>query len=107
MTKVAEARGPLKHWEWFVYTPIVLSIVTASAVFFAQGVLWLKTAKWYWIKLPHIGIHFPLDATGDKTMDKILTWLAHDTPLFVWLVLIVPLTWRILTAVTESVLPSR
>jgi hypothetical protein len=106
MNKVGET-GPLTRWEWFVYTPIVLSMVAGSAILFAQSVLWLKTSKWYWIKLHEVGIHSPLDATGDKALDKILAWLLHDTPLFVWLVLIIPLMWRILTAVTESVLPNR
>jgi hypothetical protein len=39
--------------------------------------------------------------------NKTLAWLSNDAPLFLWLVLIIPLTWRILTAITERVLPNQ
>lgn len=105
---MTEVTKPFTRWEWFVYTPIALSFMAASAVLFAQGVIWLGTAHWYWIKLPDVGIHFTRQqlATGDATADKILMWL-YDAPLGLWLGLIIPLTWRILTAITESVLPNR
>ncbi len=106
---MTEVTKPFTRWEWFVYTPIVMSFVAASAVLFAQGVIWFRTAHWYWIKLPEVGIRFTREqlATGDTTADKILMWLLHDAPLCLWLGLIIPLTWRILTAITESVLPNR
>jgi hypothetical protein len=108
MTKVATTNRPAR-WVWIVYTPIVLSMGVAVGVLLAQAVIWLKTSRWHWINLPDIGVHFPLErlVTEILGVDKTLVWLSNDAPLFFWLVLIIPLTWRILTAITESVLPTR
>jgi hypothetical protein len=109
MTKLAKTTNPSARWEWIVYTPMVLSAVAAFAVLLAQSVIWLKTTRWVWIKLPDVGIQFPLErmTTDIIGANKTLAWLSNDAPLFLWLVLIIPLTWRILTAITERVLPNQ
>jgi len=73
-----------------------------SSFHLAQG------GRWVWIKLQDVGIQFPLarlkiDILG---VNKVLAWLSNDVPIFVWLVLLIPLVWRILTAITERVLPN-
>jgi hypothetical protein len=109
MTKLAKTTNPSARWEWIVYTPMVLSAVAAFAVLLAQSVIWLKTTRWVWIKLPDVGIQFPLErmTTDIIGANKTLAWLSNDAPLFLWLVLIIPLTWRMLTAITERVLPNQ
>jgi hypothetical protein len=109
MTKAAKTTNASARWEWAVYTPIVLSMMAAVAVLLAQGIIWLKTSKWHWIKLPDVGIHFPLERLVTEFLggDKALMWLSNEVPLFLWLVLIIPLTWRMITAIAESILPIR
>ena len=109
MMKTTSKANPLSGWEWLVYTPIVLSIAGSIIVLLAQVVIWLTTAKWYWMKLPNIGVHIPIErlTMGNLGADKILQWLTNDAPVFLWLVLIIPLTWRMITAITESILQNR
>jgi hypothetical protein len=109
MNKATRKTNPSARWEWFVYAPIVFSALGAFGVLLAQGVIWLKTTRWAWIKLPDVGIQLPLGRLTAHIIgvNKTLAWLSNDAPLFLWLVLIIPLTWRILTAITESVLPNR
>jgi hypothetical protein len=107
MMKATSKTNSLARWEWLVYTPIVVSMAGSIIVLLAQVVIWLTAAKWYWLKLPDIGVHIPVERwpTGDLGADKILLWLSNDAPVFLWLVLIIPLTWRMITAITVS-LPS-
>ena len=109
MMKATSKANPSARWEWLVYTPIVVSITDSIIGLLAQVVVWLTTTKWYWIKLPDIGVHIPLErlTTGNFGADKILLWLSNDASVFLWLVLIIPLTWRMITAITESILPNR
>jgi len=109
MRERAKTSNGLSRWEWFVYAPIVLSALAAFGVLCAQTFIWLKGGRWVWIKLQDVGIQFPLarlkiDILG---VNKVLAWLSNDVPILVWLVLIIPLVWRLLTAITESVSPNR
>jgi len=102
----AQHGGPLEDtWKWLAYTPIMLSMLVACIVLLVQGIAWLMTAQWHWMTLADIDVYASPGRSAAGISNEIFEWLYHDVPLFVWCLVIIPLAWRMLTALIERVMP--